>query len=200
MWRTFLVLTLAFWSCLICGVPLDRLVCVNKNWAHVSETNVPKIEVWEDIWGNSQRENKIYSLLRQFAWMTSGENCNQMTLKCYSWPNEVVYQFLTSNAIECHIHHVLHVVTAVKTWLIAHEKILQPLLDILSFIYVCNSLWVLLLKPCTQCAPFSILYYQEELSSSKWYLLNYHSTMLVNIFTFEISFTEEYVLPRTCTP
>ena len=44
VWRSFLVLMLVFWSCLICGVPLNRLVCVNKNWAHLSERNVPKLK------------------------------------------------------------------------------------------------------------------------------------------------------------
>ena len=44
VWRTFLVWSLVFCSCRICGFPMDRLVCVNKNWAHLSERNVPKLK------------------------------------------------------------------------------------------------------------------------------------------------------------
>ena len=55
VWRTYLAWTLVSRSCLICGVPLDGLVCVNKNCAHISQKKCTKIEVWEDIWGNTQR-------------------------------------------------------------------------------------------------------------------------------------------------
>ena len=44
VWRTCLVLTLVFGSCLIFCIPLDGLVCVNKNCAHISERNLPKLE------------------------------------------------------------------------------------------------------------------------------------------------------------
>ena len=44
LWRTCLVLTLVFGSCLICCIPLGGLVCVNKNCAHISERNAPKLQ------------------------------------------------------------------------------------------------------------------------------------------------------------
>ena len=40
VWRTCLVWILFIWSLLICSVTMDGLVCVNKNWAYSSESNV----------------------------------------------------------------------------------------------------------------------------------------------------------------
>ena len=44
VWTTCLVLTLVFGSGLICSIPLGGLVCVDKNCAHISERNLPKLE------------------------------------------------------------------------------------------------------------------------------------------------------------
>ena len=46
---------------------MDGLLCFDKNCTHISQKKCTKVEVWEDICGNSQRETKIYKFLRQFA-------------------------------------------------------------------------------------------------------------------------------------
>ena len=53
--------------------------------------------------------------------MTSGENWNQMTLKYCSCLKLALLQLRTWKVMACHIHNILHIITAGKPSLVMHE-------------------------------------------------------------------------------